>query len=100
MKNKLFILTLALLAGSVKADEQKHTWNLSYEEKKQLAWAIKILAYTGALRVDENKCMSFDPDLIDELRKSGFLKKGDSKLMTFCVGSRPDKPIGDPKSEK
>lgn len=87
MKNRLFILILALLAGTVRAEEQKPNWTLTEEEKKQLAWAIQLLTESGALSKDENQCMTFDQDLIEELKKAGLLKSGDSKLMTFCVGS-------------
>lgn len=85
---KLFLLLLAALTQPMSAfgDTQPQK-TFTTDQKQLIAAAIKILADSGTLRADANKCAQFDGDLIDDLKKNGLLTIEDSENGSVCVGA-------------
>jgi hypothetical protein len=87
MRQVVLILAVILFVKSGKAENVLAEDQLTLAERQQIAWAIHILLKYEALGSDENKCLQFKPSLIDRLRKEGLLEKGNSAMMSICIGS-------------
>jgi hypothetical protein len=81
-----FVLALVLAGQSAPADPNRAA-KLTPEQKRQIAWAILVLADTGAIYRDQNMCTKFDPDIIQQLMNEGLLQKGDSRISSICIGA-------------
>ena len=90
-KNLTVILAALTLTGAAAAQDGKPKIVFTPSEKAEIAWAIKVLSEAEILKADENGCAKFDYDFIEDLKKTGLLKEGDSKVSTVCIGSRETK---------
>ncbi len=61
--------------------------SLTIEQKREIAWAIRVLAETKVVSRDQNMCAQFDQDIIEELFRLGLLNKGESIMRSICIGT-------------
>jgi hypothetical protein len=90
MKKKILAMIVSMIcAGPVAKADPVKTRNLTPEQKRQIAQAIEVLAEAGVLSQDQNKCTTFDSDIIRELYNEGLIQNGDSIMHIVCVGASP-----------
>lgn len=79
------ILLLTVNSGYGETTHQEET--LSVEERQQVAWAIEVLAKYKVLTSNEVNCIEVKTSLIEKLQNEGLLKKGNTPMMSICIGS-------------
>ncbi len=97
MKTNHTAILLALLASagvgvgaaSVANADPAKAQKLTYQQKEEIAEALKILESTGTLVAKPNQCVRFDPDIIQMLQHEGLLTQTDSVLLSVCDGMSP-----------
>lgn len=88
MKCKILVFISAMmLTSQIAFADPANAARLSAEQKREIAWAIHVLAQTHALYRDKNSCGKFDSDIIQELIKEGLLSPDDSAVMSICIGA-------------
>lgn len=86
--NKVVLTWILLLMVNSSYGETTHQEEpLSIEERQQVAWALEVLAKYKVLTSNEVNCIEVKTNLIEKLQNEGLLKKGNTPMMSICIGS-------------
>ena len=86
MKNVVFMIVVILFVHRGQSAESERAPALTLKERQRIAWAIRVLETYKVLKIDENKCVQFEPTLIEQLQNEGLLDRRGSAFMSICIG--------------
>lgn len=84
--NHLLIIGIVILSlhGNAESETIK---TMTFQQKQQVALAIKLLIDSQILKGDPTKeCLNFDGDILRILELEGHLEKGQTTPQTICFG--------------
>lgn len=85
--NKVILILALVLVVNASHGEAPSQEELTLAERQQIAWAIQILLNYNILIPTENRCVEFKPGIFQRLQNEGLLRKGNSTMMSICIGS-------------
>lgn len=86
MKNIVFMIVVILFVHQGFSSETERKPALTFKDRQRIAWAIKVLEAYKVFNIDENKCVQFEPSLIEQLQNEGLLDRRGSAFMSICIG--------------
>lgn len=90
MKKAILLILAGIFGGKLTAfADVERAKKLTPLQKQQIAWAIKVLADTKTISVNQNQCLEFDMDILSVLESQGRIERGGAETDTICVGGGP-----------
>lgn len=83
--NKQIMLIAALLLTAKLALSEESKKELTYYEKSQIAWALKILNQYEVIKSESNQCLGYDKSILETLKEAGMINYEKTLLATICI---------------
>ncbi|MCB0370219.1 MAG: hypothetical protein KDD45_12545 [Bdellovibrionales bacterium] len=84
MSKQIMLLTALLLTAKLTLAEESKK-ELTYYEKSQIAWAIKVLNQYEVIKSENNQCLEYDKSILETLKEAGMINYGKTQLATICI---------------
>lgn len=84
MNKQIMLITVLLLTAKLALSEESKK-ELTYYEKSQIAWALKVLNQYEVLKDDNSQCIKYDKSILETLKEAGMINFDKTQLATICI---------------